>query len=529
MLNNLFLWVLNQCLPVSMVILAVLLVRLFLKKAPKIFSYSLWGVVLFRLLCPISLHSPVGLLPQSQPVSEVLELAPATVHTQGFAGVQTAAAPGGSVQIGVGVWSIIWAAGVLLLLGYSAVCYIRLHKTLSESVREKENIYLCDGIATPFVLGLFRPRIYLPSSLSGSEKEYILCHEKHHIRRGDPIWKALGFLALCLYWFHPLVWVAFCLAGKDMEMSCDEAVVKALGGGVRADYAQSLLNLSTGRRIIGGTPLAFGEGSTGSRIRNLMSFKKPVIWVVLAAALVTIGLTVSLVADRPIEKEDGPAPQSDVSEPQSEVKPESEPQSESQPASDPGQQGSFFEQQGSQLTVDYRFENGQSSRFAVNLPEGVTAQISGGSITMDAFRPDETEETDLEFVKDGQIIGSLCTMGFGLEDPAEIAQIVDPAKSELPMPIFAGIALPNHADIEDYTVVKSGPTGAAATAKYAWQDMANFEGAAAAAPWLYRDCVLGYDWQAAPVFFDFTFEEGILTSQQLTELAESIEIAALTE
>lgn len=529
MLNNLFLWVLDQCLPVSLVILAVLLVRFFLKKAPKIFSYALWDVVLFRLLCPVSLHSPMGLLPQSRPVSQVLELAPTTVHTQGFAGGQAAVSPGGELQSGFGAWSLVWAAGALLLLSYSVVCCIRLRKTLSESVREKDNIYLCDGIATPFVLGLLRPRIYLPSCLSGDEKEYILCHEKHHIRRGDPLWKALGFLALCLYWFHPLVWLAFCLAGKDMEMSCDEAVVKALGGSVRADYAQSLLTLSTGRRIISGTPLAFGEGSTKSRIRNLMSFKKPVIWVVLAAALVTIGLTVSLAADRPVEKEDGPAPQSEASQLQSEAKPESEVQPESQPASEPEQPGSFFEQQGDRLTVDYRFENGQGARFAVTLPEGVTTQLSGGSIPMDAFMPDATEETDLEFVKDGAVIGSLTTMGFGLEDTAEIAEIVDPAKNELPMPIFAGIALANHADFEDYTVVKSGPTGAAATAKYAWQDMANFDGAAAAAPWLYRDCVLSYDWQEAPVFFDFTFEEDILTSQQLTKLTESIEISALTE
>ncbi len=521
MLENLFLWVLDQCLPVSLVILAVLLVRLFLKKAPKIFSYALWAVVLFRLLCPVSFKNPMGLLPAGQPVSEILAFSPVPVGVQGFGGPQTAAAPAAGPSALPGALSLLWAAGALLLLAYSGFSYFRLRRLLSESVRETGNIYLCDGIATPFVLGLIRPRIYLPASLSRREKEYILCHEQHHIRRGDPVWKALGFLALCLYWFHPLVWAAFCLAGKDMEMSCDEAVVQKLGSAVRADYAQSLLKLSTGRRIIGGTPLAFGEGSTGSRIRNLVSFKKPVVWVVAAAAIITLLITAGLAADRPITKEPG-----------NQLPEESQAQPASPAPEQPGpseEEGSFFVQEGSRLTVNYSFENGRKTSLEIQLPQGVTARVSGGSIPMDAFQPEAGEDTSLDLVKDGRVIGSIDCMGLGLEDPAELAQSVDPAKNQLPMPIFAGIALANHADFEDYTVVNSGESGAAATAKYAWQDISDPDVAAVEVPWSYRDCVLAYDWEKAPVFFDMTFEEGVLTGQELKDLAQGLKITALPQ
>lgn len=163
----------------------------------------------------------------------------------------------------------VWVAGMAVMTAYSAAAYRKLRKKLLIAVPLRENIYIADDIMSPFVVGLFRPKIYLPCNLGEREQEYIILHEQHHIRRLDHLAKALAFLALTVHWFNPLVWLAFVLAGRDMEMSCDEAVIRTLGSDVRADYSASLLTLATGRRIIAGTPLAFGEGDTKGRINNL--------------------------------------------------------------------------------------------------------------------------------------------------------------------------------------------------------------------------------------------------------------------
>ena len=162
----------------------------------------------------------------------------------------------------------------------------------------EDNIYLADYIPSPFVMGLFRPKIYLPSTLTETERGYILRHEQYHLRRRDHVVKLLSFLALCVHWFNPLVWAAFILAGKDMEMSCDEAVVRELGEDIRADYSASLLSLATGRRIVAGMPLAFGEGDTGGRIRNLLNWKRPQPWIIAVCAVVCVGL-IALCAANP--------------------------------------------------------------------------------------------------------------------------------------------------------------------------------------------------------------------------------------
>ena len=283
---------LNMSLTASAVILCVLLVRLLLCRAPRVFSYALWAVVLFRLLCPVSLTAGFSLLgltdapvraaaahatvveyvpqdvvhaPEPQvvlPVPDGVNDALNTVLPQGEE--QTAADP---LEAPVAIAALVWLAEVLAMAGYSAVSLVRLRRRLAGAVPLEGNVWLADHISTPFVLGLFRPRIYLPSALPEGERSYILLHERHHIRRLDHIVKLIAFAALCVHWFNPLVWLAFVLLGRDMEMSCDEAVLKKLGESVRADYSASLLSLATGRRIIAGTPLAFGEGDTGSRVK----------------------------------------------------------------------------------------------------------------------------------------------------------------------------------------------------------------------------------------------------------------------
>ena len=179
----------------------------------------------------------------------------------------------------------------------SAISYRKLQRCVRVCVPFRKGIYIADDIDTPFVMGIFRPRIYLPAKLEACERKYIIAHERHHIRRGDHIFKALGYLALAVHWFNPFVWVAFVLASRDMEMSCDEAVIGKLGEDVRAEYAASLLNLTTGHRLFTGTPLAFGEGNPTGRVRNLAKWKKPALWVVLICVIVCAVASVCLLTD----------------------------------------------------------------------------------------------------------------------------------------------------------------------------------------------------------------------------------------
>lgn len=312
---------LNMSLTAGVVIVFVLLLRLLLKKAPKVISYALWGIVLFRLLCPVSVESRFSLFGfLNAPVSESgtltsrIEYVPDNIVHMEYPeivlpvpGVDDAvnnALPRGGEQLAadpleapVTIATYVWMSGILAMAVYAVVSYTRLRRKLITASPLRDNIYLADEITSPFVMGLFRPKIYLPSSIEEQEQPYIIMHEQHHIRRFDHVVKALAFTALCIHWFNPLVWVAFIMAGKDMEMSCDEAVVKKMGAGVLADYTASLLSLATGKHIIAGMPLAFGEGDTKGRIRNLANWKKPAFWVILAAVIACITLAVCLLTN----------------------------------------------------------------------------------------------------------------------------------------------------------------------------------------------------------------------------------------
>ncbi|MBM6926694.1 M56 family metallopeptidase [Pseudoflavonifractor phocaeensis] len=310
---------LNMSLTASVVIVFVLLLRLILKKAPKIISYALWSIVLFRLLCPISIESGLSLfglldtpVAASGTLTSSIEYIP-NVHMEypsvvlpapGIGEAISDTLPQGEEQLvadpleaPVAIATYVWMAGVLVMGLYAVVSCLRLRRRLITASLVKENIYLADEIASPFVMGLIHPKIYLPSSLGVREQPYVVMHEQHHIRRLDHIVKVLAFIALSIHWFNPLVWFAFVMAGRDMEMSCDEAVVRKMGDGVLADYTASLLSLATGRHIIAGMPLAFGEGDTKGRIRNLASWKKPAIWVILAAVIACAVLAICLLTN----------------------------------------------------------------------------------------------------------------------------------------------------------------------------------------------------------------------------------------
>lgn len=321
MLETLFLNVIDKSIAASIVILAVIAARFLLKGAPKWISYALWAVVLVRLVCPVHIPAPVSLLPELPALEQEFNINADQVHIADAGAAvlesitQLRLDPQEPLTLPVrqetgelalqttnrNLWLLIamylWPLGVAGMLIYSGVSCFLLKRKLTISVPLGNRVYLAEGIDSAFVIGLVRPKIYLPETLTEGEREYILRHERCHIRRKDHIFKILGFAALVLHWFNPLVWVAFVLACQDMEMSCDEAVVKQLGSDIRADYSASLLKLSTGRRIIAGMPLAFGEGDTRSRIKNLANWKKPVVLGVAIALVLAVVLGVCLLTD----------------------------------------------------------------------------------------------------------------------------------------------------------------------------------------------------------------------------------------
>jgi beta-lactamase regulating signal transducer with metallopeptidase domain len=308
MLESVFLQLLNMSLTASIAIAFILAVRTILQKAPKVFSYLLWSVVLFRLICPFSFESIFSLMPsKANPISQdILYMQTPKIDTgigvinHSVNAILPAATPQTSanpLQILIVIFSHMWLLGVAAMLVYSFFALFRLKKELMNATLYRDNIFISSRIDTAFVMGIFCPKIYLPSNLNAAERSYILLHEQTHIRRLDHIFKLIGFLALSIHWFNPFVWAAFFLSGKDMEMSCDEAVIKQLGDDVKKDYSASLLTLATGKRIVSGTPLAFGEGDTKGRIKNVLNYRKPGFWAVLVSVLavvfVVIGLTTS--------------------------------------------------------------------------------------------------------------------------------------------------------------------------------------------------------------------------------------------
>lgn len=318
-MESLFLQLLKMSLTGSYVILFVIVARLLLRKVPKIFSYALWSVVLFRLVCPFSFESVFSLIPAK---AQEIPLQQATVQPDQISGGITggeqmltdlltepagaAAGAAGSVAdlssaAEPNIWLLacqyVWMVGVAALIFYSIVATVRLARRLRPAQHVSGNIYEMKGLATPFVFGAIRPRIYLPAALGEHERGYILKHEQVHIQRFDHLIKPLAFAVLCLHWFNPLVWLAFILMSEDMELSCDESVIRQMGSGIKKDYSTSLLALSTGRRFIVGSPLAFGENNTKGRIINILNYRKPAFWVVILVIIAIVGISVGLLSN----------------------------------------------------------------------------------------------------------------------------------------------------------------------------------------------------------------------------------------
>ncbi len=313
-MSEMLLTVLNMSLTASYVILCVILVRLLLKKAPKAISYALWGVVALRLIIPFSFESVFSLIPRNAnpapiPRDIVYQQSPrinsgigvVDSYVNNSLPAPTIGASMNPLQIYVEVGAYIWILGIIALLVYSLISIFILKRQLKSAQLVEKNIYEAKNLKTPFVLGLVRPKIYLPVGLDASERNYILLHEQTHIHRKDHITKVFAFLILSIHWFNPLVWIAFILMSKDMELSCDERVLKEMNEEMKEDikkpYANSLLSLAIGKHILNGSPLAFGEGNVKGRIKNVLNYKKPRFWVVLVSIIVLIGACIALLSN----------------------------------------------------------------------------------------------------------------------------------------------------------------------------------------------------------------------------------------
>ena len=298
-MEDLFIHVLNISITASFLVLAIIIYRLFAKKAPKWVSVLLWGLVGLRLLFPFSIESALSLIPSKNTIPTTITHDRYPALDTGIGGIDEIVNPilSGSMearpeysanpmQIWITILGWIWLGVMLCMLIYMAASFIYLRIKTRVKIEREDNVYLCDYVKTPFILGIVRPRIYLPSDISDKDYSIVVAHERAHIKRLDHIWKPLGFLLLSVYWFNPLLWVAYVLLCRDIESACDEKVISDLEDNERADYSEALLSLGIKSRVISACPLAFGEVSVKSRVSAISKYKKPATIVIVISLVV---------------------------------------------------------------------------------------------------------------------------------------------------------------------------------------------------------------------------------------------------
>ena len=310
-----FLKLLNLSISASWLVLAVLVLRLISKRSPKWVNVLLWGIVALRLVLPFSIESALSLIPSAETVSPAaVQFAPAPTITSGVSVIDNAvnpalsehfaAAPTASVNP-LYVWTEIagwvWLIGLGAMLLYALVSYLRLRRRVSVSLCVRENIYLCDAISSPFILGVVKPRIYLPSGLDEVQRQNVLSHERAHLARRDHWWKPLGFALLAVYWFNPVLWLAYALLCRDIELACDERVIRTMDESAVKTYSTVLLACSIPHKAVITCPLAFGEVGVKERVRNALHYKKPAFWIVVASAVVCIVVAVCFLTNPPTD------------------------------------------------------------------------------------------------------------------------------------------------------------------------------------------------------------------------------------
>lgn len=312
-MEKVFVEVLNMGLTATWVVFAVLAVRTLCHKAPKSLMVCLWALVGLRLVCPFLAESILSLIPSAEIVSpDILMAEKPSIHTgvtmlnstvnpylsehlapgYSISGVPTPGASANPMQILAFVASIVWVVGMAVMFAYSLCSYLWLRRKVKVSLCYRDNIYFCDSIATPFVFGVIKPRIYIPSGMESEQMECVIAHETAHLKRKDHWWKTVGFFLLSVYWFHPLLWVSYLLFSRDIERACDERVVRKMESEARKGYAEALVLCSLQKRMMFACPLAFGEVGVKNRVKSVLNYKKPAFWIVAITVLAGIAVAV---------------------------------------------------------------------------------------------------------------------------------------------------------------------------------------------------------------------------------------------
>lgn len=303
-MDTVFLKILNMSISSCWIVLVVILLRFVLKKAPKWINCVLWGIAGLRLILPFSLESIFSLIPSPQTLpQEVLGYEGTQLQQPAVLDVISNPIFSESISVDLGqavdrvqlrmtTMTAVWLFGIAVLLIYTLISYLRLKRKVGTAVKLRDNIYQSENVVSPFVLGLIKPKIYLPFNISTQDMNHVISHEQAHISRKDYLWKPLGFLILTLHWFNPLVWVGYILLCRDIELACDEKVVKELNNEQRADYSEALLTCSVNRKMIAACPLAFGEVGVKNRVKSVLNYKKPAFWIIVIAIIVSIAVAV---------------------------------------------------------------------------------------------------------------------------------------------------------------------------------------------------------------------------------------------
>ena len=491
---------LGMSLQACYVIAAVLAVRFVLthlrRPVPRGYVYLLWSAVLFRLLCPVSFSSVYSLFSalgrRGAPVTVAQDFGTAAVARAPAAAASSAAvtaAPAAAVPAAASglrwiellFW--LWAAGAAALLFCGAVSWLRLRRRLGHSQPDAGGVRRVHGLETAFVAGLVRPRIYLPAGLDAETERCILAHERVHLRRGDPLWRLLGWLALCLHWFNPLVWIAYYCSGRDMEMSCDEAAIRQLGPHAKKTYSASLLSLAAGRRMLPGTPLAFGEGDTRQRVRNVLSYRRPAFWAMLAGAAGLTVLVLFLVGNA--------AHRADAA------------------------------------VWRVSLADGGSFRVALTLPDGWTLGTAENDKTDDyAFvaggKADKAGWTAL--LHNGETVGAAYCLQVTLD--ADSLAALHAHEGSYYMPFYSAFMMGSSTSWDGYTAVHTTDTaeGATARAEVYYSPKTNNEYNADHSAQYAYDAALYYDTDYASCVV-VLLDEGALTGEELNQLAVGLQFA----
>ena len=314
-MSEIFLKIINMSISASYIVLAVLLLRLLLKKAPKWINVVLWGIVAVRLVCPFSIESVLSLIPSSEVVSPDIMMDRTPEINTGIPVLNQVINPviSGSftpdpgtsanpLQLWIPAFAVIWIIGMITLLIYTVISFAKVKRKIGTAVLLRDNIYQSENVVSPFVLGIIKPKIYLPFNMNEKDMEHVVSHEMAHIRRKDHLWKPLGFLLLALHWFNPLMWLGYVLLCRDIELACDEKVIKKLDHDARADYSEALLTCSVNRRMIAACPLAFGEVGVKDRVKSVLNYKKPAFWIIIAAVVACVVVAVCFLTNPPAKE-----------------------------------------------------------------------------------------------------------------------------------------------------------------------------------------------------------------------------------